>query len=114
MIRSLGHSPTRAELTAANVSGDAKFNFSQFLDVMAKSFRGRRRGNVSKEIIRAFKLYNATFRGWPSSYLHGEFVVEDGGLVQVGDLEHVMRNMGERLTGEEWCVIVKECSLAMK
>jgi len=61
-----------------------------------------RHKNPSGEIIKAFKYYNATFRGIESRMIDGDLVVEDDDEIPVRDLEHLMTQMGDVLNATEW------------
>ncbi|XP_023235063.1 calmodulin, flagellar-like [Centruroides sculpturatus] len=86
VMRSLGQTPTQAELhdmiKEVDTDGSGSIEFAEFLTLMAKRTK---EADDENEIIEAFRVFD-----------------KDGdGLIDAKELRYVMMNLGEKLTAEE-------------
>lgn len=92
VLRSLGQTPTEAELkeyvNVVDVDGNGKIDFTEFLTMMQDM--------DNKEVIReAFRVFD-----------------KDGnGFISAAELRHIMTNLGEKLTDEEVDEMIKEADV---
>jgi hypothetical protein len=97
---SLGYAPTTTQLAAIGLTKRRLWGLADMQVMVRDAFP--RHKNPSGEIIKAFKYYNATFRGIESRMIDGDLVVEDDDEIPVRDLEHLMTQMGDVLNATEW------------
>lgn len=93
VMRSLGQSPTEAELqdmiTEVDLNKDGIIDFKEFLNLMAKKMKET---DSEEELRDAFKVFD-----------------KDGnGFISAAELRHVMTNLGEKLTDDEVDKMIKE------
>ena len=93
VMRSLGQSPTEAELqdmiTEVDTNKDGTIDFKEFLTLMAKKMKET---DSEEELREAFKVFD-----------------KDGnGFISAAELRHVMTNLGEKLSDEEVDQMIKE------
>lgn len=86
VMRSLGQSPTEAELqdmiTEVDTNKDGTIDFKEFLKLMSRKMKDT---DSEEELREAFKVFD-----------------KDGnGYISAAELRHVMTNLGEKLTDEE-------------
>lgn len=92
-MRSLGQSPTEAELqdmiTEVDANKDGTIDFKEFLNLMAKKMKET---DTEEELREAFKVFD-----------------KDGnGFISAAELRHVMTNLGEKLSDQEVDEMIKE------
>lgn len=93
MMRSLGQTPTEAELkdmiAEVDANKDGTIDFKEFLGLMSRQSKGR---DSQEELREAFKVFD-----------------KDGnGYISAAELRHVMTSLGEKLTDEEVDAMMKE------
>jgi len=93
VVRSLGQSPTEAELkemiAEVDKDGNGTIDFQEFLDLMSRHMR---QADTEEEIREAFKVFD-----------------KDGnGYISAAELRHVMTSLGEKLTDEEVDEMIRE------
>ncbi|XP_067324502.1 calmodulin-like [Anolis sagrei] len=97
VLRSLGHNLTEIELqeivrdVEANHNG--KVDFPKFLALVAKNMKSNE--DQEAEIREAFRVFDKNGNGY----------------ITVGELRHVMTNLGEKLTDAEVDQMIKEADL---
>ncbi|KAE9593937.1 hypothetical protein Lal_00016892 [Lupinus albus] len=96
VMRSLGQNPTEAELHDMINSVDADrnrtINFSEFLNLMARKMKD----TVSEEELKeAFRVFDK----------------DHNGVISAAELQHVMTNLGEKLTDEEVNEMIREADV---
>merc|ERR1712223_1005987 len=94
VIRSLGGSPTEAELmqmiaTVIEGKDDTKITFPEFLTMMAQTIKYR---DNEEEVREAFRVFDK----------------EKTGFISAAELRHIMTNLGEKLSEEEADEMIKE------
>merc|ERR1711997_1236936 len=94
VIRSLGGSPTEAELKQmiANVlegKDSNKITFPEFLTMMAQTIQYK---DNEEEVREAFRVFDK----------------EKTGFISAAELRHIMTNLGEKLSEEEADEMIKE------
>uniref|UniRef100_A0A672RFZ6 Calmodulin n=1 Tax=Sinocyclocheilus grahami TaxID=75366 RepID=A0A672RFZ6_SINGR len=87
VMRSLGQNPTEAELqdmiNEVDADGNGTIDFPEFLTMMARKMKDT---DSEEEIREAFRVFD-----------------KDGnGYISAAELRHVMTNLGEKLTDEEY------------
>ena|SRR5438105_10741457 len=86
VMRSLGKTPTQAELddmiNEFDPTGVGKISFDDFLHIMNRPMDD---SDCSEELREAFKVFD----------------LDGNGLISATELQHVMTNLGEKLTEEE-------------
>ncbi|KAF0889338.1 hypothetical protein E2562_023641 [Oryza meyeriana var. granulata] len=105
VIRSLGQTPTREELTEmirdVDADGNGTIEFAEFLALMARkaSLGGGDgadgEGDADEELREAFKVFDK----------------DKDGLISAAELRHVMISLGEKLTDEEVEQMIREADL---
>lgn len=93
VMRSLGQTPTEAELkemiAEVDANKDGTIDFKEFLGLMATQTKER---DSEEELREAFKVFD-----------------KDGnGFISAAELRHVMTSLGEKLTDEEVDAMMKE------
>ncbi|EEB09679.1 calmodulin Cam1 [Schizosaccharomyces japonicus yFS275] len=93
VMRSLGQSPTAAELqdmiNEVDADGNGTIDFPEFLTMMARKMKDT---DDEEEVREAFKVFD-----------------KDGnGYITVDELTHVLTSLGERLSHEEVADMVRE------
>jgi len=96
IMRSLGHTPTDAELhdliDEIDTDKNGTIDFNEFVKMMSKKTT---HVNSESELIEAFKVFD-----------------KDGnGFITSQELRHVMTNLGEKITQEEADSMIKEADL---
>lgn len=93
VMRSLGQNPTDAELqdmiNEVDADGNGTVDFPEFLSLMARKMKDT---DSEEELIEAFKVFDR----------------DGGGYISIGELRHVMTNLGEKLTDEELDEMTRE------
>ncbi|XP_038270122.1 calmodulin-like protein 3 [Dermochelys coriacea] len=95
VMRSLGQNPTEAELqdmiSELDTERSSTIDFPEFLSMMARKMRDM---DSEEEIREAFQIFD-----------------EDGiGYISAAELQHIMTNLGEKLTDEEVDKMIKEAN----
>ncbi len=93
MMRSLGQTPTEAELkemiAEVDANKDGTIDFKEFLGLMSRQTKER---DSQEELREAFKVFD-----------------KDGnGFISAAELRHVMTSLGEKLSDEEVDAMMKE------
>ena len=96
VMRSLGQTPTEAELTDMindiDADGNGTIDFPEFLSLMGRKMRD---SDTEEELIEAFKVFD-----------------KDGtGLIKPAGLKLVMASLGDKLTDEEIEDVMKEADI---
>eukprot|EP00540_Astrosyne_radiata_P018551 CAMPEP_0116834314 /NCGR_PEP_ID=MMETSP0418-20121206/6923_1 /TAXON_ID=1158023 /ORGANISM="Astrosyne radiata, Strain 13vi08-1A" /LENGTH=168 /DNA_ID=CAMNT_0004463861 /DNA_START=338 /DNA_END=845 /DNA_ORIENTATION=- len=96
VMRSLGQSPTEAELMdmiqEIDADGSGTIDFPEFLTMMARKMKDT---DSEEEILEAFKVFD-----------------KDGnGFISAAELRHIMTNLGEKLTDEEVDEMIREADI---
>merc|ERR1711993_116114 len=96
VMRSLGQNPTEAELqdmiNEVDADGNGTIDFPEFLTMMARKMKDT---DTEEEIKEAFRVFD-----------------KDGnGYISAAELNHVMTNLGEKLTAEEIDEMVREADI---
>ncbi|XP_066924247.1 uncharacterized protein [Clytia hemisphaerica] len=96
VMRSLGQSPTEAELqdmiNEVDIDGNGTIDFLEFLGMMARKMRST---DAEEEIKEAFRVFDKDGNGYISSV----------------ELRHIMTTLGEKLTNEEVEEMIKEADM---
>merc|ERR1711977_208946 len=96
VMRSLGQNPTEAELqdmiNEVDTDGNGTIDFPEFLSLMARKMKDV---DVEEELIEAFKVFDR----------------DGNGFISHAELSHVMRNLGQQLTGEEVDEMIREADI---
>eukprot|EP01116_Phalansterium_solitarium_P018854 TRINITY_DN511_c0_g1_i2.p2 TRINITY_DN511_c0_g1~~TRINITY_DN511_c0_g1_i2.p2 ORF type:complete len:150 (-),score=37.75 TRINITY_DN511_c0_g1_i2:157-606(-) len=90
VLRALGQNPTQAEIKQIikELGGPAQVDFAQFSAIMQK----RKKPDLDEQIKQAFKVFDT----------------KNTGLIDVGELKHILVSVGERLAPDEVDTILKE------
>jgi len=92
VIRSLGQSPTDADLKEMTKEIDGTIDFQLFLTLMVRTMKDTR---AEDEVKQAFHVLD-----------------KDGtGFVSAADLRHLLTNLGDKLSGEEVDDMVRQANL---
>ncbi|XP_023236518.1 calmodulin-like isoform X3 [Centruroides sculpturatus] len=96
VMRSLGQTPTQAELhdmiKEVDTDGSGSIEFAEFLNLMAKKMK---EADDENEIIEAFRVFD-----------------KDGdGYIHIEELRDAMMNLGEKLTAEETEEMIREADI---
>merc|ERR1712226_1533794 len=96
VMRSLGTSPTEAEIGEMIKEGDrdnsGKVDFSDFLQLMARKLKDV---DTEDDVMEAFRVFDK----------------DNNGLVSAQELRHVMTSLGEKLTEDEVDTMLKEAEI---
>ena len=97
VMRSLGQSPTEAELQymihEVDSDGSGGINFNEFLTLMVRDDRTPE--SIEMEIREAFRIFDK----------------DANGFVTIDELKHVLTNLGEKLTDDELEDMLKEADV---
>ena len=96
VMRSLGQSPTEAELAdmvnEIDANGDGTVDFPEFLTMMSRKINDV---ESEEEILETFKVFD-----------------KDGnGYISAAELRHIMTNIGEKLSDEEVDEMIREADI---
>ncbi|XP_023238255.1 uncharacterized protein LOC111637078 [Centruroides sculpturatus] len=95
LMRSLGYSPTEAEIQEIkeeiDPDGNGILEFTDFLVLMTKMMRDE---DDEEEIVEAFKVFDKEGRGF----------------INAAELRHIMTNLGEKLTDDEVEEMIREAN----
>ncbi|XP_067141220.1 calmodulin-like [Centruroides vittatus] len=96
VMRSLGQTPTQAELREmikeVDTDGSGSIEFAEFLTLMAKKMK---EADDENEIIEAFRVFD-----------------KDGdGYIRAEELRDAMMNLGEKMTAEEAEEMIREADI---
>ncbi|XP_062181829.1 calmodulin-2/4-like isoform X2 [Phragmites australis] len=96
VMRSMGQSPTEAELQdmvdAVDADGSGAIDFHEFLTLLARKMRD---AGADNELREAFHVFDQ----------------DQNGFISRNELRHVLENLGERLSDEELAEMLREADV---
>ncbi|XP_062203323.1 uncharacterized protein LOC133905527 [Phragmites australis] len=96
VMRSLGQSPTEAELQdmvdEVDADGSGAIDFHEFLTLLARKMRD---AGADDELREAFRVFDQ----------------DQNGFISRDELRHVLENLGERLSDEELAEMLREADV---
>lgn len=94
VLRGLGQNPTNAEIKK-NIAeldpvGNKRISFEEFLPIY-QSFRGKKPKFSSEDFVDSLKMFD----------------IDGSGMINEGELRHLLTSLGEKMTDEEVDVLIQ-------